>query len=213
MFNLSYKNWRRESENFDDAYSKKSQVPIFKDYVKKDLNLRLEIVFEIIGSLKGKTVLDLGCGVGRYSHLIAEAGGNAIGIDISETAIQKAKIKAEEFGTTDRCKFICDDFLKMKNFPKADIVIAMGFVQYFENEVDVVKKIVNSSDKFIFDLSRFYHWINPMRKVYRTLLKGIKFRSHTNSEVNVLLSKASSSPEFKYKINKNNPTIYIIHNL
>ena len=41
----SYQNWTDQSENFDDAYSEKSTIPLFKEYVKQDLNLRQKIVF------------------------------------------------------------------------------------------------------------------------------------------------------------------------
>ena len=55
----SYQNWTDQSENFDDAYSEKSTIPLFKEYVKQDLNLRQKIVFEELGDLKDKKILDL----------------------------------------------------------------------------------------------------------------------------------------------------------
>ena len=92
----TYKNWTNQSENFDDACSEKSTVPIFKNYVK-DLLLRQEIVFEELGDLQNKKLLDLGCGVGRYSHLAAMKGAKVMGIDISPKAIEIAKKKLKNF--------------------------------------------------------------------------------------------------------------------
>ena len=89
----TYRNWTDQSENFDDAYSEKSTVPLFKEYVKKDLLLRQKIVFEELGNLKDKKILDLGCGVGRYSYEAATKGAQVIDIDISPKAIEIAKKK------------------------------------------------------------------------------------------------------------------------
>lgn len=43
--------------------------------------------------VKGKTVLDIGCGTGRLTHLIAQAGAKVTGIDISERMLEQARIK------------------------------------------------------------------------------------------------------------------------
>lgn len=209
----TYQNWTDQSENFDDAYSEKSTVPLFKEYVKKDLLLRQKIIFEELGNLKNKTILDLGCGVGRYSHEAATKGAQAIGIDISPEAIEIAKKKALEFNISNNCKFICEDFINSKNIPKVDYVIALGFVQYFDNDLKVLNDILNVNQKIIFDLPTFFHWINPCRKVYRTLMKGIKFTSYTQKEVNNLVNNLNSQYNLNLKIIKKNPTIWIISNV
>ena len=209
----SYQNWTDQSENFDDAYSEKSTIPLFKEYVKQDLNLRQKIVFEELGDLKDKKILDLGCGVGRYSHEAAMKGGQTTGIDISPKAIEIAKKKTLEFNLSTNCKFICDDFINSKNIPKVDYVIALGFVQYFDDGLKVLNNILNVNRKIIFDLPTFFHWINPCRKVYRTLMKGIKFTSYTQKEVTNLVNDLNSQYNLSLKIIKKNPTIWIISNV
>jgi SAM-dependent methyltransferase len=47
-------------------------------------------------SIRGKNILDLGCGTGRNSNYLAERGNNVIGIEISKTAISLAKERAKE---------------------------------------------------------------------------------------------------------------------
>ncbi len=48
-------------------------------------------ILELVGDLKGRRVLDLGCGSGYSSRLFARAGGIVTGIDISEQQIAKAR--------------------------------------------------------------------------------------------------------------------------
>lgn len=209
----TYKNWTNQSENFDDAYSEKSTVPIFKNYVKKDLLLRQEIVFEELGDLQNKKLLDLGCGVGRYSHLAAMKGAKVIGIDISPKAIEIAKKKAKEFQIEDKCEFFCGDFIKYSAIPKVDYVIALGFVQYFNDGKKVIEDILKKNNKIIFDIPTFSHWINPCRKIYRTLMKGIKFTSYTENEVNKLVDYLNNKYSINLTVIRRNPTIRVISNI
>lgn len=44
-------------------------------------------------NLNGKKIIDLGCGEGFYSRLMAKKGANVIGIDISSKQLQNAKSK------------------------------------------------------------------------------------------------------------------------
>lgn len=48
--------------------------------------------------VEDKNVLDLGCGTGRNSNYLAELGNNVTGIEISKTAIDIAKRRAQELG-------------------------------------------------------------------------------------------------------------------
>jgi SAM-dependent methyltransferase len=61
----------------------------------------LEYAFHLVGDVRGKRVLDLGCGKGENLVVLAERGGSVIGIDISadlvrlaETRIHASAVKA-----------------------------------------------------------------------------------------------------------------------
>lgn len=51
----------------------------------------LEYVYHLLGDVRGKLVLDYGCGAGENSVLIASHGGKPIGVDISADLIQLAQ--------------------------------------------------------------------------------------------------------------------------
>jgi len=69
-------------QDFDDPWNQSAE----HEALEKDIAIRL--LSEAPGI---KTVVELGCGFGDFTARIADAGLNAIGIDISETAIAKAK--------------------------------------------------------------------------------------------------------------------------
>ena len=58
----------------------------FFKYLKKDQKFRVE----------DRSILDLGCGTGRNANYLAERGNNVIGIEISKTAINLAKARAQD---------------------------------------------------------------------------------------------------------------------
>ncbi len=47
-----------------------------------------------------RKILDIGCGTGRNSNYLAEKGNEVIGIEISKTAIDIAKLRAKELNVT-----------------------------------------------------------------------------------------------------------------
>ena len=59
-------------------------------------------------SFAGKTVLDIGCGVGGVDFLLCEAHGAhyVTGIDVEDTVLATARRRAQEKGLADRCGFV-----------------------------------------------------------------------------------------------------------
>jgi 2-polyprenyl-3-methyl-5-hydroxy-6-metoxy-1,4-benzoquinol methylase len=67
-----------------------------------------EFRFQILGSLQRKRILDVGCGDGRNSVLLAKLGAaQVVGIDIAPAAIELAKNRARIDGVQDRVSFLC----------------------------------------------------------------------------------------------------------
>lgn len=58
------------------------------------------------------SVLDFGCGNGRFAHLFAEAGWLYAGIDTSEENIRFARSLAESMGVQSKCRFISGEFAR-----------------------------------------------------------------------------------------------------
>lgn len=47
-----------------------------------------------LGKMRGLTIADIGCGTGRHSLKLAEAGADVIGVDFSDGMLAKARLKA-----------------------------------------------------------------------------------------------------------------------
>ncbi len=60
--------FHRRIQDFDDIYrdDKKGLLSFLNKTVRASVRIRFELAFNILGDLSGKSVLDIGCGSGRY---------------------------------------------------------------------------------------------------------------------------------------------------
>jgi cyclopropane fatty-acyl-phospholipid synthase-like methyltransferase len=84
------------------------------------------------GLLSGR-LLDSGCGTGEHTLLAAARGAEAMGVDISQVAIERARDKAAERGVPAR--FEVSDVLSLEKFGMTfDTIIDSGVFHVFDDE-------------------------------------------------------------------------------
>jgi len=78
----------------------------------------------------GTRVLDVGCGVGRWSSMLARRGARVTGMDLSPTMINEAKRRADASGVGDRCRFLVQDLARLDTGEQFDLVIGVTVLQH-----------------------------------------------------------------------------------
>jgi len=78
----------------------------------------------------GTRVLDVGCGVGRWSRLLAGRGAEVTGVDLSPTMIAQAQRRAAADGVADRCRFQVQDLSHLDVGGKFDLVLGVTVLQH-----------------------------------------------------------------------------------
>ena len=78
----------------------------------------------------GTRVLDLGCGVGRWSRLLASRGAIVTGVDLSPTMIAQARRRAEAEGLADRCRFEVQDLAELAVQGPFDLILGVTVLQH-----------------------------------------------------------------------------------
>jgi SAM-dependent methyltransferase len=78
----------------------------------------------------GRRVLDVGCGVGRWSRLLAARGAAVTGVDLSQTMITQARRRAEAEGMADRCCFHVQDLSALDLGRRFDLVLGVTVLQH-----------------------------------------------------------------------------------
>lgn len=98
--------------------------------------------------LRGKTVLDIGGGPGRYSVYLAQQGYDVTLVDLSEGNIELAKQKFLEYGL-DVKAYVCDarDLFSLQ-LEKFDNVLLMGPLYHLSN-IEDRKKCVQEAKKHL----------------------------------------------------------------
>ncbi len=78
----------------------------------------------------GARVLDVGCGVGRWSSMLAARGALVTGIDLSPTMIAEARRRAETQNVAKRCRFLVQDLAALDAGETFDLVLAVTVLQH-----------------------------------------------------------------------------------
>ena len=110
------------SEQFGEGYSSGQLA----GYRKNGLGVRALALVEFLQErgLEGKTVLDIGSGIGAlHMELLLAGAESAIGVDASPTNVAAARTLADEMGLAERVEERQGDFVELKDgIPAADIV-------------------------------------------------------------------------------------------
>ena len=104
-----------------------------------DINpLRLEYI-NANAPLQGRTVLDVGCGGGILSESMAKSGANVTGIDLSEPALEVAKLHAMEAGVENLSYECCstEDYAE-RHAGTFDIVTCMELLEHVPEPDQVI---------------------------------------------------------------------------
>lgn len=124
--------WSREAAFFDqEAEAAMARVqPVNPATIKRYGELRRrrfskEFRFRVMGSLKGKSVLDVGCGDGENAMNFAKLGARVTGIDISPKAIELARKRAAVNDVTSLTSFVCSP-LETVGFPERSFDVIWG---------------------------------------------------------------------------------------
>ena len=78
----------------------------------------------------GMRVLDVGCGIGRWSRLLASRGASVTGVDLSPTMIAEARRRATASGLDSRCRFIVQDSAALDTAGSFDLILCVTVLQH-----------------------------------------------------------------------------------
>lgn len=94
----------------------------------------------------GTRVLDVGCGVGRWSSLLAARGALVTGMDLSPTMIAEANRRAAANGVADRCRFLVQDLAQLDAGEKFDLVFGVTVLQHILDADSLRSAVQRMSD-------------------------------------------------------------------
>ena len=100
--------------------------------------LRLEWI-NARAPLRGKKVLDIGCGGGILAESMAKKGANVTGIDLSEKALKVADLHSLETGVSVRYELIAAEALAAREPAGFDVVTCMEMLEHVPDPAAIVQ--------------------------------------------------------------------------
>lgn len=124
---------------FNEMYQRED-VEDFDSWFSSDLtHLPKLISLAILNRYNFKNILDFGCGKGSFTHILKKRNNCVLGLDISKTAIKKAKVN---YGNKIDFMVIQDnDFTSFVQKQKFDLTIILETLSYIENWRKAIKDI------------------------------------------------------------------------
>ena len=170
-------------ESLSDMYQ--SLAPLY-DSLMKNVDYRkwvhlIEELFQTHGK-KPKTIVDLACGTGGVTNLLAAGGYQVTGVDISEDMLYVAREKARRSGL--QVSYVCQDMSKLTLHRPVDAVLCMcdGFNYILTEEklkqtLERVHRYLNPGGILVFDISSYYKLSSVL---------GNRVMADTNEDVSLI---------------------------
>lgn len=132
---------------FEDMY-RQENVEGFDSWCQEKMTgLDKKITLTILEQFNFGCILDIGCGKGSFSHLLKKANNIVWGIDVSETAIRKAKSRYPDI------VFKVLDANKIRTLnQRFDLVVAMEILSYIKKWDTLIFNISQITDYFFLAL-------------------------------------------------------------
>ncbi len=121
---------------------------------------QVERIFNKYGK-KPKTIVDLACGTGGVTNVLASRGYQVTGIDISEDMLFVAREKARKSGL--KISYVCQDMAELTLHRPVDAVLCMcdGFNYILDKDrlqktMNRIAGYLNKGGILVFDISTYY---------------------------------------------------------
>jgi SAM-dependent methyltransferase len=181
--------YHRAFEGTGDSLLHRTLNRLFR---RKTFQLRTRVVDEILSNhgLRGKTVLDLGCGSGEISLIAARLGAKSVtGFDIVPDMIAMARQQAATSPWPDRFEFAVRD-VTHDPLPRADVTLIVAVIEYYARIDELLARIAaGTGDLLIVVDTRGPLWRRLLRYGLARY-KGFNLYYHPADDVARILSAA-----------------------
>jgi 2-polyprenyl-3-methyl-5-hydroxy-6-metoxy-1,4-benzoquinol methylase len=181
----------RESRRFDAIYETRKPVAqrvvdrVFRHVVVR----RFELITNLAPMVGPWSVLDVGCGPGRYAIALAQAGAaRVVGVDVAASMIGIAQSEAERLRVAGRCTFVTSAFPEFSTDEKFDVVVATGYFDYLPDpERHLALMIQRCRGRIFASIPKKWEFRVPIRKARFAYERGF-VRFYSQRQLDALIA-------------------------
>lgn len=190
--------FEREASRFDAIYedSKPLHQRVVDNVFRRVIRKRFELICALAPQEGPWSVLDVGCGPGRYALALAARGAmRVVGVDVSAAMIELARAEATRADVAARCSFHASAYLDFVSDERFDVVVATGYFDYLPEPARHLERMVAACRGRVYaTFPKRWEVRMPLRKLRFYLERGF-VRFYDAGEVRALFSAAGVAPE------------------
>lgn len=178
--------FERSAEDFDRLYAPHRQSAFMRwvnRHFRSDIAGRFLKTLELAERIGARSVLDVGCGSGRYLAALASAGvTRLVGIDVSDAMIELARKETAGLGGAD-VALVRSDFMPWQTKETFDLVIAMGLYDYVEDPLKMLKRMRGLTKDAVIASFPSRHWLRTPIRRFRYYIKRCPVYFYDRDEI------------------------------
>lgn len=133
----------------------------------------MRYITDILGNIKGKSLLDVGCGLGEASIYFAMLGANVTASDLSDGMLSVTSKLAKVNGVSVKTHLASAEDLNLKKIDKFDIIYMGNLLHHVD-----ISSTINKIKPHLKNNGVFVSWdplhYNPIINIYRIFAKNLR---------------------------------------
>ena len=207
-------NFESGAIKFDRIYDPSEEKSLLSRWLDKRFRqtmfFRFEQTLENIKGNETQSVLDVGCGSGRYCVEYLKMGKKVMGIDMSANMLKIAKETCYETIPDGTIEFICGNYMEHSFDKKYDVAVLTGLFDYIEDSESMLKKLKTEVKHFVLaSFPRSDNFLNKIRKL-RYLFKNCPLYFYSRKKLERMFHSAGID---NYSINETDREFFVRLNL
>ena len=142
------------AQDFDGIYTHNAERGflgrLIDNTFRKSMFLRFQEVLQNTADSRIQTILDVGCGSGRYCVEFLKQGKRVVGMDLAEGMLELARQAVAGSPLAQNASFLQGDYLQHEFHERFDAACLMGFFDYIQDPVAVFRKLKREVTKELY---------------------------------------------------------------
>jgi SAM-dependent methyltransferase len=173
----------------------------FDRNLRRVMRLRFEETLKNTANPDIKSILDIGCGPGRYCIEFLKQGKRVVGIDLAEGMLDIAKLATRDIAENNSAncsiEFLQANYLTYEFDEKYDAACLMGFFDYIDDPIAIFNKLKKDITKEIYASFPKDSGLLAKQRRIRYWLRGCPLYLYSLSDLKEIMKRVDLSDKYQ----------------